>query len=161
MIEQKFELHSLDDSKQTIQINVVINQFLFFTQNEKQDRATESSSSQEQAPDSCATTYVKKLHSRSIECNEDVAALIPYAQKVWIEEIATKQRRPSKIGKGKLAEKLLSKLPTHFSLNCERKKSLPRVLKALELTDPRIYDEVGGSCKGLKPHWEKFEWVKI
>jgi hypothetical protein len=167
MLEQKLELAISSDSAAPTQVNIVINQNFFFTQNIEVNatqnievNAMMESSPQESASDAPTASSQKGSHPRSVKCDEDVKKLIPYAKKVWIKEIRTK-KHPSKLGRKELAEKLLEELPMHVSLNSKDADRLPRAKKAIALTDPRLYDTSGGSYKGLQPHWDDFGWVEI
>ena len=154
MLEQKIESDLLGTT--TIRrepVNVVINQFLFFTPSSlKEDEMT--TATQPSPPTSNQEeTLSKQGHWRSEQCKQDVAAVIPYAQKIWVEAMAS-ELHPMKIGKEKLANELLNRLPSYISLHSKGDKRLPRALKAIVSTDPRIFER--GCYKGLKPHWEEF-----
>lgn len=167
MVEQKLELNPSSDSAAPMQVSIFINQNFFFTQNIEVN-ATQNievnemtkSSPQESSSNAPITSSQKGSHPRSVKRDEDVKKLIPYAKKVWIKEIL-KTEYPSRLGKKKLAETLLNNLPTHVSLHSKGADRLPRATTAIELTDPRIYDEGGGRYKELQPHWQDFTWVKI
>jgi hypothetical protein len=92
---------------------------------------------------------------RTRECNADIRALIPYAQERWKQEI-TKGTHFAHISIKEMAKDII--FPKKLSLY-EKSNPLPRMIRALKATDPRVYDAKGGACKGLKPHWEQFEWV--
>lgn len=167
MLEQKLDFDISSDSVAPTQVNIIINQNFFFTQNIEVNatqnveiNAMMDSSSQESTSDARTASPQKGSHPRSVKCDEDVKKLIPYAKKVWIKEIRTK-KHPSKLGKKKLAEQLLESLPTFVSLHSEGDDRLPRAETAIELTDPRVYEKGGGRYKGLKPHWDNFDWVEI
>ena len=98
-----------------------------------------------------------KKHWKAKQNTEDINALIPYAKKMWIKTIK-KPKLPMKIGYKNLSSKLDSELPYTLSLHVDRDKRVPRIENALKLTDPRIYEN--GKYKGLKPHWENFNWLK-
>ena len=157
MLEQKLEFDVSEDSNSP-QVNIVINQFFFFTQAAK-EATVPNPTPTEQAPVSPVATSQRQPHPNTAKCTQDVMALIPYAKKGWLGEMDNKLH-PHKISKEELATKILEKLPTHVYLHSKGKKHFPRMLRALKLTDPRIYDGDGGRCKGLRPHWEKFEWVE-
>ena len=167
MLEQKLELNPSSDSTAPMQVDIIINQNFFFTQNIEVN-ATQNievnemaeSSPQKSTSDAPIAPPPKKSHPRSVKRDEDVKSLIPYAKKIWIKEIL-KTEYPSRLGKEKLAETLLENLPTHISLHSKGANRLPRAKTAIELTDPRIYDEGGGRYKELQPHWQDFAWVKI
>lgn len=167
MLEQKLELDISSESAAPKQVNIIINQNFFFTQdievNVTQNIEVNTmmdSSPQESTSDAPIASPQKGPHPRSVKCDEDVKKLIPYAKKVWVKEICAK-KHPSKLGKKKLAEQLLENLPAFVSLHSEGKDRLPRAETAIELTDPRIYEQGGGRYKGLKPHWDSFDWVEI
>lgn len=157
MIEQKLEF---DPSPKTDspQINIVINNFLFFSATVTTQVNITGSKQQECAPVSPKTTARPKPHPHTAKCDQDVKALIPYAKKGWLKEIPVNPH-PHKIGQVRLAKKLVEELPPYVSLRCARKGYVARMLKAVTLTDPRIYDK--GRFMGLKPLWEKFEWVQL
>jgi len=157
MIEQKLED---DQSPKTDspQINIIINNFFFFTAAVENKVTVINPPPQEHAPVSPKTTSHHRSHPHTAKCNQDVKVLIPYAQEGWRKEVPA-NRYPNTIGKTKLAQKLLKQLPSHVSLHCKEEKRLARMVNAVRLTDPRIYDAVG-NYKGLQPHWEKFGWVQ-
>jgi hypothetical protein len=158
MLEQRIESHTEDDlGSNKIKINITMNQFLFFHENTQQENQKEEMSDLSQEPEN-AENYQRK-HWRSNQCEQDIAALKTQAIQLWKEEIS-KSPHPKKLGRKILAQKLLDKLPAHISLHSKGKNRLPRALKAIKNTDPRIFDD-RGNYSGLKPHWNKFEWVRI
>lgn len=161
MLEQKIGSNlSETTAAHPVQIKIVINQFLYFSSNaSKEDEIAPDPSFQKQASCPKTTTSNKKTNWRSEQCDQDIAAFMSYAIKLWKEEIP-KYTYPIRIGKKTLARKLLDKFPAYISLYSKGENRFPRALKAIEITDPRIYDN-RGNYSGLKPHWEKFEWVKI
>ncbi len=99
-----------------------------------------------------------KDHFRTQQCDADVKTLISFAKDSWKQALST-CKHPRKIGTENLAQELLKVLPKSISLYSKDENRIPRALKAIKATDPRIFEN--GKFIDLKPHWETFDWVKI
>ena len=101
------------------------------------------------------------MHWRTKLALEDMKAVMPLVEKMWIQKINIKGVVPRSLRRAALAAELVEKLPYTITLTLHAKGDarIPLVLKAFKITDPRIYK--GGKYHGLKPHWEQFEWVDI
>jgi hypothetical protein len=160
MLEQQIESHPSETSAvHREEVNIVINQFLFFSSNaskKNEDASHPISQTQTSPPKTEAPN--KQTHWRTFQCDQDLIALIPHAKKMWLKEIAS-DAHPMRLSKKTLASDLLNKLPMNLFLYTKGNDRFPRALQAIIMTDPRIFN--GGRYEGLKPHWENFEWVKI
>lgn len=99
-----------------------------------------------------------KGYFRTQQCDADVKVLISLAKDKWKQALST-CKHPREIGAEKMAQELLKGLPANISLYAKGEKQLPRALKAIKATDPRIFEN--GKFIDLKPHWVNFDWVKI
>ncbi len=105
------------------------------------------------------TSSETNIHWRSRQALDDMKALVPLGKKMWVDKISQTEH-PQKLGRKSMAEELLAKLPCRISLHSKGRKRLPRVLKAIECTDPRLPFK-NGKYVGLRPHWQKFDWVEF
>ena len=110
------------------------------------------------ASNSGQKTDEQSNHRSATKRNEDIKALIPFAQKMWEKEFP-KSTDPMHMSPEELANELLANLPHTLRLHTEGDSRLPRAVAAIKKTDPRIFK--GGKYLGPKTHWQNFAWVTV
>jgi hypothetical protein len=87
MLEQRLEFHTSNDAESPVQVNVVINQFFFFTENAKTDGAVIPPASAKQEHQEGVEPVLpntgKKEHWRTCRHREDLEKLLSIGKEVW------------------------------------------------------------------------------
>ncbi len=146
MLEQRLEFDISNDEKSPIQINIVINQFFFFSERATMDAATTQSTSQESV-EPTPSDVAKNAHGHTWKEETDQKVLYSIGKEIWRQVVRNVSLQALK----KLSQKDISnKIRQEVKARGIRLyRDVPaRYSNAAKATDPRHWES--GRCLGFK-----------
>lgn len=143
MLEQRLEFDISNVEKSPVQVNIVINQFFFFSERAKKDVAATQSDSVEPA----SSEMAEKTHGHTWKEEADQKTLVPIGKKIWRQAVKSISSEELKnLSQNDVANKIKQEVKAR---GIRLYRDAPaRYAKAAKTTDPRQWE--GGRCLGFK-----------
>ena len=146
MLEQRLEFDKPNGAKSSVQVNIFINQFFFFSERTKTDNVATQSASQESAEPSSFDTS-KKTHGHTWKEESDQKVLYSIGKDIWSQAVRNVSLQALKnLSQNDIADKIRQEARAR---GIRLYRDVPsRYAKAAKATDPRHWE--GGRCLGFK-----------
>lgn len=146
MLEQRLEFNIPNDEKSSIQINIVINQFFFFSERATTGAAATQSASQESV-EPIPSDVAKKAHGHTWKEEADQKVLYSIGKEIWRQAV---RNVPLQVLKNLSQNDIANKIRQEAKARGIRlyRDAPGRYAKAAKATDPRHWEN--GRCLGFK-----------